>query len=356
MTGPQEFPSGECLVAVDADLEHVNPIMGSEKGLEGLNQFLAASGTISGEVSERSSAILKNYHHRSAELPNQKGELREDSYGGFHGARRLKGMGLYSGPKPEWLHKIRNLKKDPTGYVLGLQPEHVFGKALINSQILREMGVETEVPEGAFRLNEVIWETRERVCVRMDIKDAFIEAELPEEYKDIPFVIRVDAMGINHRLLDFVQADTLIEGEEFTGSVVREIMIREASEFLVKEHQKLGLALPDGLEESPLIFVEFILKRVMRNAALLHKNKGIHGQFTMQNLTLDGKFIDYDTLSWIGGDVFEEARLKDLTKLKDSVTNFLKEFLVHALVPGQSREAIEGAILVNVFNEYNKYE
>lgn len=318
-----EFPKRCVMAPVDAKLISVNDSIATEKDLEGLSLFLTPSDMIDGVREVLSEAILKDRHHRSSELPH--GMIRVDKHGGLYSVRRLKGNGLYSGPKSGWRHRVRNIKKDATGLVLGLQSREEYEKSLNNSVVLREMGIETEIPEGAFEIGDVIYRTRDGV-VRLSVREAFDKAGLPEEYKDIPFVIRVDSLGINHRMIDYIHADDLIRGWKGKGNVIRKIMLDEASKFLVAEMAYRGSEIPAfDFENNICGYLEFIVKRIVRNVALLHLNGGVHKQFTAQNLTLDGKFIDYDTLDWLTGAELDEAKMVDLKKLFDSLRLFLNE-------------------------------
>lgn len=314
------FRDVPCLASVDAELISVNANIVTADELKGLNLFLSPSNIIDGCFEELRSALVKHMHHRSTELPGSL--LRRDKNGGVYKARRLKGNGLYSGPHKSWLHHVRNIKKDATGYVLGLQAQEEYEKSLSNSHLLREMGIETEIPEGAFLLKQIIYKTRDGAC-RIFIDEAFDRARLPVAYKHIPFVIRVDALGSNHRLKDYIFADELLAGTD-DSQHVREAMLQEAYDFVRDEFTITQRELPPAIDEGIVPFVRFVIARIMRNVALMHKHGGIHGQLTSQNLTLDGKFIDYDTLKWEPkGGKFDEGRIADLEKIRSSLTEFV---------------------------------
>lgn len=309
-----------CLANVDAQLISVNRKLIDENNLEGLNLFLSPSNEINGCIEKLRPALLRHMHHRSSEIPHH--SIRRDNRGGVYSVRRLKGNGLYSGPRKAWRHKIRNIKKDPTGYVLGLQVQKEYQEALSNSMLLRDMGIETEIPEGALLLREVIYKIRHDVY-RLSIEDAIAHAGLPLEYKNIPFVIRVDSLGINHRLKDYIYANPLLSNSNNT-SLIRSTMLSEAVQFINEESRLINSEIPFDIAENISSYLKFIIDRIMRNVALLHKNQGIHGQLTAQNLTLDGKFIDYDTLQWKAkGDEFEKERLADISKLNSSLSSFI---------------------------------
>lgn len=315
------FEGVPCLAEVDAEVECVAEGVESSE-ISDLNLFLTPSEIIDGTKNELRSGVLRHMHHRSVELPER---YPLSGKRGVFSTRRLKGPGLYSGPSEEWMHKVRNLKKDDTGLVLGLQSLDEFRGAFDSSQRLADMGIETEFPMGALRLHEVIFQTRDGAA-RLKIADAFDQANLPPQYKEIPFVIRVDAIGINHRLKDYIFAGELLANTTMSTEVVRQMLIADVQEYLNFEGQILGHEVPD-LTADIQQYIEFILKRIFRNVALLHKNGGVHGQLTEQNLTMDGKFIDYDTLKWLTGDDFEAGRVKDLTRLNTSIETFLRSIM-----------------------------
>lgn len=309
------------LASVDADLVSVNEDIASKQDLLGLNLFLSPSQVIDGKREEMGRALLRHMHHRSAELPSN--VIRKDKKGGAFGVRRLKGNGLYSGPARSWMHKVRNIKKDQTGLILGLQAKEEYDESLANSCLLREMGIETEIPEGAFLLKEIIFRTRAGVR-RLPIEEAIARAHLPAEYKEIPFVIRVDALGVNHRLKDFMFADELLSSTR-DSNLIRETMLKEASDFVVEEAKITRGEEPYFLKHDIAPYIRFIINRIMRNLGILHKNGGVHGQLTAQNLTLDGKFIDYDTLKWKPkGAELNSGKGSDLKKIIDNLREFLR--------------------------------
>jgi len=307
----------DCLATVNAEVECVAPGIDVSE-INDLNLFLTPSSKIDGIQNNLSQGILRHMHHRSVELPDRY-NAKNDA--GFFSCRRLKGAGLYSGPSEEWMHKVRNVKKDQTGLVLGLQSLTEFQGAFDANRLLVDMGIETEFPLGALKLSEVIYQTRDGVS-RVAINDAFDEADFPEEYKDIPFVIRVDAIGINHRLKDYIFAGELLADPTLNAEAVRRMLMEDVRAYLQSESRVMGTELPE-LEDNVMPYLEFILSRIYRNIAKLHKNGGVHGQLTEQNLTMDGKFIDYDTLQWLSGDIFEEKRQADLLRLEASVRAFL---------------------------------
>jgi len=321
---PTEFPTYNALAPIKTELAARNETLFDDDSLNSATKegatFLSPSPLINGLKEELSPVILRDRHHRSAELPAP--VAMHDNKGGFYTRCRLKGNGLYSGPREDWLYKIRNIKKDATGYVLGLQPEEVFTRSLKHSRMLREMGIETEVPIVAYGLSEVIYQLRSGVA-RLTLADALKEANLPEEYNDVPFTIRMDAFGINHRLVDFIHAETLFPEDENNAENVREIILKEVENYLIQEAKYNEFELPDfnNLKE----FCRFIIARIMRNLGRLHKNGGIHGMLTPHNLTIDGKFVDYDTLKWLTGEQLKEGQTQDLQKLRESVFEFLTQ-------------------------------
>jgi len=319
------FPSHDCLCKVDAELYSVNQDIITEEDINHLNLFLTPSSIIDGTNNELTPAILKHEHYRSFELPER--ELLRDKQGGVYFTKRLKGNGLYSCPFACWFHKRRNIMKDPTGLVLGLQCKDDYDKSFKNSKILREMGIETEIPMGAFILREIVFSI-ENEAKRMDIKKAFELAQLPSDYQNIEFVIRIDAIGVNHRMLDFFNADSLFSEDFCSKEVVQDLMLKETELLLNYEMKLLNTSITFDLENDLPSYLKFMTSRIMKNVAILHRNRGIHDQFTTQNLTLDGKYIDYDTLEWIPEkEDFEEKRISDMNKLTNSLTFFLKDIL-----------------------------
>ena len=331
----------DCLAEVSAEVVSIAP--GIEEGeIRDLNLFLTPSAEIDGIQTQLQQGILRHMHHRSVELPDRYNSTNE---AGVFSCRRLKGAGLYSGPSEEWLHKVRNVKKDQTGLVLGLQSLPEFQGAFDAHTRLVQMGIETEFPLGALKLGEIIYQNRDGVS-RVAIGEAFDDAGLPPEYKEIPFVIRVDAIGINHRLKDYIFAGELLYNAELDTEKVRAMLMEDVTAYLLQEAKVLGNDLPD-IEGNLDLYLEFILKRIYKNVALLHKNGGVHGQLTEQNLTMDGKFIDYDTLKWLSGDIFEEKRQADLVRLEVSARAFLQ---VWTKDPGKVEKLLETAK-----KEYGKF-
>lgn len=341
LTGTQ-LNEVDCLATVNAEVECVAPGIDVSE-ISDLNLFLTPSSEIDGIQETLHQGILRHMHHRSVELPDRYNAKNE---AGFFSCRRLKGAGLYSGPSEEWMHKVRNLKKDQTGLVLGLQSLAEFQGAFDANRLLVDMGIETEFPLGALKLGEVIYQTRDGVS-RVAINDAFDEAGLPPEYKDIPFVIRVDAIGINHRLKDYIFAGELLADPTLNAETVRRMLMEDVKAYLQSEAKIMGTELPD-LEDDAMQYLEFILRRIYKNVSKLHKNGGVHGQLTEQNLTMDGKFIDYDTLKWLSGDLFKEKRQADLLKLEESLRAFLSVMV-------EDKQQIERLLAISK-TEYGKHQ
>ena len=111
--------------------------------------------------------------------------------------------------------------------------------------------------------------------------------------------------------------------------MVQDLMLKETELLLNYEMKLLNKnILPFDLENDLMTYLKFISSRIMTNVAVLHKNKGIHNQLTTQNLTLDGKFIDYDTLEWITDkDEFETKRKSEMKKLNSNLEFFLCDIL-----------------------------
>jgi len=221
--------SQACLAKVDANLT-TKTKQEHDLNLQSYNLFLSTSEIIDGKKVQISQGILKHMHHRSVELP----QIEINNELGLFSSIRLKGAGPYSGPKPEWMYKIRNIRKDLTGLILGLQSFDEFYGAFSSSDKLFDLGIETELP---LELHEIFISTREGVN-RVNIADAFTYAELPEEYKQIPFVIRIDAIGINHRLKDYIFAENLFETTQANEERIKFKLGGEKTKQIIFQHEK----------------------------------------------------------------------------------------------------------------------
>lgn len=331
------FPETAALCEVSAEVISRNEDLPDSENLERYNLFMSPDSVIDDVQQNMHGVLLKDRHHRSSELPGH--EIRRDGHGGVYSVRRLKGNGLYSGPREDWMHKIRNIKKDATGFVLGLQCEDEYRVSLANSKKLRQVGVNTEVPVGALKLNEVVMQTRDGVR-RVDIGDAFKMANLPEEYRDMSFVVRIDDFGVNHRGIDYINGDNLIKGWEEKGEETRRIIIAESIEFMKLEAELKGEEVPDFPENDVRPYLRTVAERIVRNVALMHKNGATHGQLTAQNMTMDGRVVDYDTLEWNVGDKFDELRQVDMRMLTERLKLVVDDVLLHNGFSAEMTESI----------------
>ena len=329
---PATFPQTNCLAEISTEDPVINDVMlDTRQSISGLQAlFLSPSDVIDGASGELQPGILKDRHHRSIELPHDD-ILLCDKMGNLYKILRLKGMGLYSGPFDHHKGQIRNIRKDATGEILGLQVAHEINNAMENSRKLQDMGVETEMPLAYFVLKQVILTNREKLVERVNFADAIRRRKLPAEYGRTPFAVRLDAMGINARLSDFIHADNMFIGSGFSADDTRDIFMQEALSFLQLEQRNGRLDYKGDIDiENPEDMLKLIVKRIYKNLALVHKEGGVHGRMTPDNITMDGRFVDYDTLKWYTANdpEREQGQKDDCKRLHEATLEFLKYVLI----------------------------
>jgi hypothetical protein len=349
-----KFPKTDCLALVDCELVARSEIANIPEALDSKKSGLFLTGSsVLGEKEELLlPGIMKDHHHRSAQLPNETRKHLTDNYGNIYSTLRLKGNGLFSAPDGEKFinekGKVRNLNKDETGYIRGLQALHEIQTSMEHAKKLLEMGIQTEIPLAAYKLNEVILQTKTGVWERMNFSDAMDFCDLPAEYKEIPFAIRVDAMGVNNRLQDFIKPDNIFFGKGFSNEQTRELFLDDTWKYLLEE-QKRGLIdlniTNEKSQENILKVLNFTTKRIFENLAKVHKNQGVHGRMTPDNMTLDGKFVDYDTLKWLTkGTELNEGIAKDVDWTKTALTDYGNALLDYSNISQDINPIIEASL------------
>jgi hypothetical protein len=333
------LPPTKCLASVDCDKVSQTDII-SEHEIDSSQEFalfLSGESIIDGRQETLLPGILKDHHHRSVQLLNEGGDILSDVHGNIYSTLRLKGNGLYSGPDGEKFRdtkgQVRNLNNDDTGYVRGLQALHEIQTSMEHAQKLLDMGVQTEVPLAAYKLNEIILQTRLGVWERLSMSDAIDFCHLPEEYKDMPFAIRVDAMGVNNRLKDFINPHEMFHGKNLSENQTRELFLNDTWQYLLEE-KKRGLIdlniTEDRTQQNIIEVLIFTTQRIFENLAKVHKNQGVHGRMTPDNMTMDGKFIDYDTLQWLPkGEDLQKGKEKDIEWTKEALSEYGKALCGH---------------------------
>jgi hypothetical protein len=349
-----KFPETHCLAPVNCELVARSELANIPEALDykksGL--FLTGSSILEGKEESILPGIMKDHHHRSAQVPKETEKYWTDNYGNIYSTLRLKGNGLFSAPDGITFMnekgKVRNLNKDETGYIRGLQALHEIQTSMEHAKKLLEMGIQTEIPLAAYKLNEVILQTKTGVWERINFSDAMDFCNLPTEYNDVSFAIRVDAMGVNNRLQDFIKPNNIFYGKGFSNEQTRNLFLDDTWKYLLEEQKRglIDLAITEEKsQETVLKVLNFTTKRIFENLAKVHKNQGVHGRMTPDNMTIDGKFVDYDTLKWLAkGKSLNEGLAKDVDWTKTALTDYGNALLDYSNISQDINPIIEASL------------
>ncbi|MEK5115031.1 hypothetical protein [Bacillus sp. FSL R5-0677] len=279
-------------------------------------------------------AILKDRHYRSIELI---GDYRQDNLGNLYFSRRIKGAGKYGSPNLNKKHCFQNIKNNETGLVLGLLDEETAERNYTLTSILHKHGVETEIPEYTYEIDEIFFQQENGDITILPLKEAFECANIPQEKRKQKYVVQVDGLGTNFRLQDIMSSSLLFNDSYKNASIdVASTILLDVIKFLNKEFQIKNTTKKNIIENFDDYILTF-LNRLIENVARLHNLGGIHNRLTAHNIGMDGRLIDVDSITGIieiKDPKYNLSQTEELSMLEGTISSYLM-YMAKTFFPSQ---------------------
>lgn len=267
-----------------------------------------------------------------------------DNQGNLYRDIDLKGMGFFSQNSEFFLASYKPIVSRPgkepgSGGRYGLLDKETAFYDYENGEDLSQIGVRVARTVAIIELQELIVDS-EKISIGEARKRGIID-------KRFQPVIQVRAFGTRARIGDLLKLgdveDTKQRGlpelaaELEKYKAVSDLLLKDAKKIVAQE---LGKELITDEE-----YLEWFAKTLGKNAAVIHKNGWVHGALHNQNITLDCRIVDFDTVEDMTKQNYQEEMelaKKALTTLFNKVMN--SDVSLHALTSNRSRDSLTNPI------------
>lgn len=163
-----------------------------------------------------------------------------------------------------------------------------------NGEDLNKLGVRVARTIAIIELNEIIV-NGEKISIGEAKRRGIIKGNFTP-------VLQIRAFGTRARISDLLTDDDLEKFSKLPGFKTYE----QTSRYLLEDAKKIVAQELGKKSMTDEEYLSWFTSTLGKNIALIHRQGWIHGSIDAQNITLDGRILDFDTLHSVPPDGYEQ--------------------------------------------------